>query len=517
MADNQSQRAYRSNETIARSGQGKSPAPAPAPNNDPLAELARLIGQNDPFGEYAREARPNPPHPQAARQNYEEPRYEELAPRDDDRYYDEPAAPQRQAYAAPNYPAHDYGQQAYAQPAYNQAPPRPPAFLQQQPRSTYQPQPQAYAQQPQPQAYVQQAYPEGLEGGEEYYQDEHAQDLPLGHEHDPYQRDNGAYSSDEADYYDDVPPSRRRTVIMAIAGVFALAVIGTAGAVGYRAVFGGSGTSGPPPVIKADTSPSKIVPAAAKDSAKQITDRVGPQAEKVVSREEQPVDIKDQPTGAASPQGQNGAPPAQASAPQGAPMGSGIIASEPKKVRTIVIRPDQAAVADASPNVTPPAAPAPVAMPPLAPAASGPRVANVPQAAEPVRPAPRAMPPAPRVEPQPPVQGNAPLSLNPTTPTRSAATAPTQLAPAATGATGGYGVQVASQRSQAEAQAAFHNLQTKYPGQLGGKHSFIHKVDLGKKGVYYRAMVGPFANAEDANQLCSGLKSAGGQCFVQRN
>ena len=45
-------------------------------------------------------------------------------------------------------------------------------------------------------------------------------------------------AGEDEDYYDDVPPPRRRMGIMAIAAVFALAVIGTAGAFGYRALFG---------------------------------------------------------------------------------------------------------------------------------------------------------------------------------------------------------------------------------------------------------------------------------------
>jgi cell division protein FtsN len=60
-------------------------------------------------------------------------------------------------------------------------------------------------------------------------------------------------------------------------------------------------------------------------------------------------------------------------------------------------------------------------------------------------------------------------------------------------------------------------LQAKYPGQLGGRQVFIHKVELGAKGTYYRAMVGPFSTQADASTLCSGLKAAGGQCIIQRN
>ena len=78
-------------------------------------------------------------------------------------------------------------------------------------------------------------------------------------------------------------------------------------------------------------------------------------------------------------------------------------------------------------------------------------------------------------------------------------------------------MQVSSQRSEGEAQAAFRSLQAKYPDQLGGRELLVHKVDLGAKGTYYRAMVGPFANANEASELCSSLKAAGGQCLIQRN
>src|SRR5436190_11531185 len=57
MADDNSAR-YRSNDSFDR-------GPA-APAADPLAELARLIGQNDPFSEYGRTARPAAPSPQPA-------------------------------------------------------------------------------------------------------------------------------------------------------------------------------------------------------------------------------------------------------------------------------------------------------------------------------------------------------------------------------------------------------------------------------------------------------------------
>jgi cell division protein FtsN len=41
-------------------------------------------------------------------------------------------------------------------------------------------------------------------------------------------------------------------------------------------------------------------------------------------------------------------------------------------------------------------------------------------------------------------------------------------------------------------------------------------VDLGAKGVYYRALVGPFATADEAAAMCSSLKAAGGNCIAQK-
>lgn len=344
---------------------------------------------------------------------------------------------------------------------------------------------------------------------------------PAGDAHEPYFPGEAPYAEDEHDLYEEAPPPRRRVGIMVIAGVFALAVMGTAGAFGYRTLFGPSGFSGPPPVIKADTTPSKIVPAGAgKDaSTKLITDRVNDRAqdEKIVPRAEKPVEVADR-----------SAPLAVASNPPTASLGNGVVASEPKKIHTIAIRPDGAALAAAGPVASAPPANVPFADPPLR------ETAPRPVATQPIveREAPRQAAAAPA--PLPPVKhtasaatpGNAPLSLSPSAaraaapaPVRTASVAPTQVAAPAATATraGGYAVQISSQRSEAEAQAAFRGMQGKYPTQLGGRQLLIHKVDLGAKGTYYRALVGPFAEAGQASQLCSSLKAAGGQCIVQRN
>jgi cell division septation protein DedD len=98
-----------------------------------------------------------------------------------------------------------------------------------------------------------------------------------------------------------------------------------------------------------------------------------------------------------------------------------------------------------------------------------------------------------------------------------APSAPVATAPAAAPAAGGYAVQVTSQRSEAEAQTEFKTLQAKFPGQLGNRQPLIHRADLGDKGTFYRALVGPFASSEAAAAMCSNLKAAGGSCIVQKN
>src|SRR5262249_8811845 len=80
-----------------------------------------------------------------------------------------------------------------------------------------------------------------------------------------------------------------------------------------------------------------------------------------------------------------------------------------------------------------------------------------------------------------------------------------------------YIVQLSSQRSDKAAQVTAQTLQRKYQGVLGERQPFIRRSDLGTKGVYFRVLLGTFANFRDANQLCSNLKKAGGDCVVQKN
>jgi hypothetical protein len=487
MADDHSQRPYRGNETPARGPSGGTSG------SDPLAELARLIGQNDPFSEFGRVGGRRAPAPPAAPAPHTAP----------------PPAP-----SAPIYGSADFARQPYGSAPLSDAG-------------------DLYHVDQTPGQHVPEYEVPGY--GAPGYEASGFPVSPAGaYEQDPFPADAQQRGMDD-DYYDDVPPNRRRIGILAIAGVFALAVIGTAGAFGYRAIFGSSSVSSPPPVIKAESAPSKIVPAAAsKDAqASKITERVNDrgQGEKLVSREEQPVAVTT--TGNVfPPQGQNAAT-LPGIGPQ---LGSGVVGSDPKRVRTISIKPDQQSDALPAPQAEPapqqprvvsttrPQAPAPTPAP--APA----RTNNPPQSIaeavaepEPARaPAPRAAPARAEAPAHSPAPANAPLSLNPNAAPAPRSAAPQRTAAAAapaavTGSAGSYAVQVSAQRSEEEAQAAFRSLQGKFPGQLGNRQSFIKRVDLGEKGIYFRAMVGPFADSGQASTLCASLKAAGGSCLVQKN
>jgi len=113
-----------------------------------------------------------------------------------------------------------------------------------------------------------------------------------------FQRDP-AYPDDPYAYqdgYEDEPEvaPKRRGGLLTVAAVLALAVVGTGAAYAYR-TYAGSHHTGEPPIIKADNTPTKIVPAPA-DNASKNPDRLPASdgSEKIVPREEKPVDVNAQ-------------------------------------------------------------------------------------------------------------------------------------------------------------------------------------------------------------------------------
>ena len=449
-----------------------------------MAELARLIGQTDPFAMGRANVKPQP----HSAQRHHEPQYQP------DEYEPEPEAPAgpppwMQRANARTQPAQqqyddeaDYQPSAvhplhrYAQPAVAVPP--------QQPQDRYEDEPQ-YAEQgqPDPSRYDDALYGR-IESSEDYQREAAYPD-------DPY-----AYQGDYQEEPEEQP--RKRGGMITVAAVLTLAVLGTGAAFAYRS-FVGSPRRGEPPIIKADNSPTKIVPAQ-PDAAPKAPDRMtfGDGNEKIVPREETPVDInaRSGPRVVFPPLNQNANPPSPASVvpnalPPAVATANGTLPNnEPRRIKTLSVKGDAAEAGMPAATPAKPAAPPAPAAAPRNPLTSANASANQPLSLTP--------------------QGGAPSAPEP--PARVAAVNP---APAASG--GGYVVQVSSQKNEADAQASYKSLQNKFPGVLGSRPPLIKRADLGEKGVFYRAMVGPFGTRDEAVQLCTSLRNAGGQCVIQSN
>jgi SPOR domain len=511
MADN-TYRNFRSRDTSSRGNAGRDGA------DDPLAELARLIGQSDPAGERGREGWRSDTHSDAPAAEMEWAADESYA---DQRYQAADAYPSQRA--PDSYPA---------QRAADPFPPLPPAPQLPRDDDYYDDRGSSqFPTAPRLHGVSEDALARAISSDDRYGDDRHPDDrhpddrqtpsFMADHRVDTYRDDERHDDASDQPYeeeedLDEAPASRRRSGLVMVAAVLGLAVLGTAGAFAYRAMFGGSIMPTLPPIIKAGEGPNKIVPTNPGTQAGGTNQAAGSGSEKLVSREEQPVDVQDPtkaprvistipvtPPGSApgvpSPvmAGPGGADPAFGAAP-----GAGAATptpSGPKKVHTVTIRPDQMGgppVAAAPPPPAATAAPAPRA--PAAVVARGP--APTGGGSEPLALVPSA--------------GAAPAA-HPRTAAVVPSTEPASISPASPG--GGYVVQVTSQRSEAEAKSAYHAMKTKYPDQLGNREAMIRRADLGAKGTFYRAVVGPFVSMEEAAGLCSGLKAAGGNCIVQKN
>ncbi len=78
---------------------------------------------------------------------------------------------------------------------------------------------------------------------------------------------------------------------------------------------------------------------------------------------------------------------------------------------------------------------------------------------------------------------------------------------------GGYTVQLANSRSQAEAQALWKQAQ-RSNAQLASAAPRIEKVDIGSFGTFYSVKIGPFADEAEGARICNALKRGGTDCSV---
>ena len=321
----------------------------------------------------------------------------------------------------------------------------------------------------------------------------------------PYPDDPYAFQDEEYDDGEEEEAPRRGNGLAKVAVFLVLGVIGTGAAFAYRSYMGTS-RSGDPPIIRADNSPTKILTPVPADGITKLPDRLGDQGEKMVSREETPVDVNTRsvsPRVVFPPPNQSGGAPPPASnaaaadamqmppvAPPDSPACGGMrVAARcrpanraaSRRCRCVAIRRDDGACCRGG---------------------SDGRIAEGDEGAQPagfgecqrqcadvdlaagrrrLRPPRRRWPRSRR------------RRMRPRTPRRRR-----QIRVIL--------VSVSSQKSEADAQASFRALKAKYADAMGSYSApVIKKVDVPGKGVMYRAMVGPFDTSDAANQFCKGL------------
>lgn len=517
---------------LERQLRGAAQPQKPGAASDPLMELTRLVGQDDPLKELfagrPEAPRPAAPQPAAWSGHRTEPSFQPTLvtqpqapvtppPADVRGTLDEfeallrrtepvRAAPLQAAPKAPVAPVHDYDEpEPVPAPSRSQ-----PYAMQHDAHHAYVPEQPRDLDEAAGQAHTQ-AYEHDYHAAQGY---DAQQELP------------------EDDARDFQRPRSRKGLFTAAA----LLVV-VVGGVGAAAVFRDkrpAGVNGQPPVIAADTGPSKVAPVnpggtEIPNQNKQIYERSGDASTdktKVVSREEQPVDVQQaarimaaqRPT-----QPSNGSiTPTDTAAAALAPTEPGLIPipavpglGEPRKVRTVAIRPDgtpatgnAAATNGAGQGIVTGSAPS----------------NNRPAATPSATPGPVAQAQAPKSQERAAAPATPPASQTPAaTNTRTAALAPQPAQPAAPAATapradpaGGFVVQLGAPGSEAEARATFAALQRKYADQLGGQSPIVRKTELAGGKTVYRLRVGPYSR-EDASSMCSALQAAGGQCFIAKN
>lgn len=342
--------------------------------------------------------------------------------------------------------------------------------------------------------------------------------------------------------FDDEPrPVTRKRGWLAIGAVIGVAVVGVAGAMVWRSPTGTKLASGMPPLIKADPSPSKVVPENpggievpnqdrqiyAKGTAEDL------KGVKLVGGEEQPLDVnqatrKDLPnTGPVATAKTSTSPVVEAASMPKPSPGQVPGLGEARRVKTVSVRPD-GTIIDPS---TASAEPAPAQVASLSPAIGVPGALSggaTPSPASVPSPRPKplttatttasTMPAKPKAPDAIALASGAATTTAPATP-RPVAPKPVQVASAAaddaSAGSGAWAVQLAAPVSDQEARDTSSRLEKRFAGELGGLKPAIRKADVNGKTIY-RVRVGGLSR-DDATALCTKLQASGGQCFVAKN
>ncbi len=338
----------------------------------------------------------------------------------------------------------------------------------------------------------------------------------------------------------DAPPLRLgqpRRGLWVAAGVAAVALLG---GVAAFALMGDGSAPSEPALVKADAGPVKVKPenpggAQIANQDKAVYDKVAgaeaaakPEQPKLVTTAEEPLDVN-----AAAAERAPAVKAEDRVTPDQAPADeqSAIAAVQPRKVRTLIVKPDGTLVApDEAPKAAVPVAgaePAVTYQPPSAPVedaaaaaapvdTAAPKLASAePVAEDPVKAAiadeAPATPTAKPVLTKKPVEKAKPVEAK-AKPVEKVAAAVAEPA-AATG--GDWSIQIASQPSKDGAQASYKALSGKFGSIIGGRGVSIVQAEIPGKGTFYRVRI-PAGSKSDANSLCARYQAAGGSCFITR-
>ena len=243
-------------------------------------------------------------------------------------------------------------------------------------------------------------------------------------------------------------------------------------------------------VINAPDGPAKVLPTANADASVDkpeaaVLDRhENSPVKRVVSHQEQAVEPKVESranyNGAGQPDADGGAAPSAA--------------AQPKKIKTVSVRPDGSLITNAE-------------VPPAVEKAAGAGSRDAAAKHASTTPATPAKPSAtPRVD----------KTAKPKAAPKVAAVEPDaeEKAPASTQkvATGGFSVQFGAAATEAEAHALVTKVATKYGSQLAGHKPTFKVAKVGDKTVYRVRASG--MSKESAASVCGNVKSSGGTCFV---
>ncbi|MGH6822818.1 MAG: SPOR domain-containing protein, partial [Methylocella sp.] len=202
------------------------------------------------------------------------------------------------------------------------------------------------------------------------------------------------------------------------------------------------------------------------------------------------------------------APPEQAQPqPSGEPLSIADLI-EPKKVKTVSVRPDGTLLPnDAPPQVTAATVPVPAARPTAASLAK----AATPKSAVRVATTPRTAALDANGNPQP-----SRTSVIAKAKRLDVADARGHAPAAGAAMPASFSVQLAAPGTEQEARETEIRLMQKFGAELSGFHTSIHKAAVKGKPVY-RVRVGDMASRDEAIALCQKVQSGGGNCFVAKN